>query len=395
MRSEMELRGRRFRRPDGTALPPAATMRAATALVAAAALVAACGSAGGDGAAGGSEEATPREEARAAEAQGYRRVVNVEVRELTRGPFTEIVRVAGRVEAEHDVTVSAEESGTIVELPVEKGSRVRKGDVIARIDDSILRAQVAEARARAGLARETFERRAQLYREERAISELSYLEAKYGAEEAEARLAALEARLARTRVRAPVAGVLDRRHVEVGSTVSPGTAVARVIQLDPIKVTAGVPERYAADVRPGAEAEVGLDVVGDRTFTGTLTYVGSTVDRQSRTLPVELTVRNPDRTIKPEMVATVEIVRRRLDSALVVPQGALVRREEGFVAFVVEDAEAEEAPVARVREVELGPSRQNRVVVTSGLRPGDLLVVVGQQQVADGDRVKVVRRRGE
>lgn len=350
--------------------------------------LAGCGPAGdADGAAGRTgtaAAATPEESGRA----GGRRVINVEVWSVEPRPFTEVIRLTGTAAANREVVVASEEAGVIRELPVEKGSRVRRGQVIARIDDALLRSQVEQARAQAALAQETWERRRQLYEKDRAISELAYLEAKYQAEEAAARLASLEERLRRTRVEAPVEGVLDERLVEVGSTVSPGTPLARIVDLEPMKITAGVPERYAPDVAVGASVRATFDVLPDTAYTGRLVYVGASVDRESRTFPVEMVLPSPGRQVKPEMVAGVEIVRRRWEGALVVPQGALVRQEDGFVAFVVEVDEA--GPVARERPVELGPTRENQVVVTSGLRPGDRLVVVGQNRVAAGDRVRIV-----
>lgn len=363
-------------------------MRAAagTAVLVLTALLAACGGSGGQG----TEPAATGETAavRTGQAGGDGRVVNVEVATLAAEPFTETIRITGVAEANRDVTLSAEESGRIRELPVEKGAPVADGDVVARIDDAILAAEVGQARAQAELARERFERQEQLFRQEQAISEITYLEARYGAEQAAERLASLEERLARTRVRVPFDGVLDDRLVELGSMVSPGTPVARLVDLDPIRVSGGVPERYAPDVEVGTEATVRFDVLPDTSFRARLAYVGATVDRESRTFPVEFTVRNPGRIVKPEMVANIEIVRRRLTGAVVVPQDAVVRREDGFAAFVVE--EGADGPVARVRRLEVGPAREDRVVVRSGLEPGDRLVVVGQNQVAEGDRVRVV-----
>lgn len=375
------------------------------------ALLAACGggstgSAGSDGSVGadgsaasqgssdaaGAPDGAARETSPAAARDGGRatggRVVNVEVVTLGAEPFTETIRVTGVAEANRDVTLSAEESGRIRALPVEKGSPVSGGDVVARIDGTILSAEVGQARAQAELARERFERQQQLFEEERAISEITFLEARYAAEEARERLASLEERLARTRVRVPFAGVLDDRLVELGSMVSPGTAVARLVDLDPIRVSGGVPERYAPDVAVGTEATVRFDVLPDTAFRARLAYVGATVDRESRTVPVEFTVRNPGRMVKPEMVANIEIVRRELAGAVVVPRDALVRREDGFAAFVV--VEGGDGPVARARSLEVGPARQDRVVIRSGLEAGDRLVVVGQNQVAEGDRVRVV-----
>jgi RND family efflux transporter MFP subunit len=318
-------------------------------------------------------------------------VINVEVQVVQPRVFVEDLRLTGTVEAVRDVTVSAEESGVVRELLVEQGSNVAAGQPILRIDDRVLASQAEQARAQAELARETWERRKRLWEEDRVGSELAYLEARYGAEQAAANLATLEERLSRTVVRAPIEGVLDDRMVEVGTMVSPGTPLVRIVDVDPVKVTAGVPERYASDIRTGAGVSVSFDVLEGSYFEGTIRFVGASVNPRNRTFPVEFTVPNPGRAIKPEMVANVSVVRRTLDEVLVVPQQAVVRVSEGYAVFVVR--QEGEREVAEAVPVQLGASQANEVVVTSGLQPGDRLVVVGQAQVAHGDYVRVLEDR--
>ena len=343
--------------------------------------VAACG---GDAQADGA--GTPAEDGSGT----FVRVINVEVMPVETSEFTELIRLTGTVMADQDVMVAAEESGIIRELFVEKGDWVRADQPIAKIDDRVLAAQVNQARANAELAEEVWQRRKTLYEVDQVGSELAYLEARYAAEQTKASLTALQERLERTVVRAPISGVMDSRVVEVGTMVQPGTPLARVVVLNPVKIVAGVPERYAADVDRGARVGVEFTVL-NQTYDGTLTYVGAAVDPSSRTFPVEFRIPNPEGTIKPEMVANIGLVRGTLESAIVVPEESLIRVENGFVAFVVTGSD--DAPTVEARPVVRGAAQQNRVVVEDGLEPGDRLVVVGQQQVADGDRVRVVASR--
>ena len=322
----------------------------------------------------------------------FQRVINVEIQPLVAVDFEERVQLTGTVQANRDVTVSAEEAGVIREILAEEGSRVRQGQPLLRIDDTILRAQVAEAEAREALAQETWERRRRLFEEDGVGSELAYLEARYQADQAAAVLTTLSERLARTVVRAPIAGILERREVELGTMVSPGTPVVRIVQIDPVKVTGGVPERYAAEVTAGSEAVVSFDVLAGEEYASRVGYVGATVNPRNRTFEAELVLSNPGRVIKPEMVASIEILRRMLPDAIVITQEAVVRVEEGYVAFVVSMDEVG-AEVAEVRSLVLGPAQRNLVVVEEGLSPGDRLIVLGQNLVTDGDRVRVVRER--
>jgi membrane fusion protein (multidrug efflux system) len=317
-----------------------------------------------------------------------RRIINVQTVRVEPREFTEFITLTGTLEASTDVQVSAEESGVIRQLLVDKGAYVRAGQPIARIDDQVLRAQYDQARSEAELAKETYERQRRLWEEEKIGTEIAYLRAKYGAETAEANARMLAARLERTVVRAPISGVLDDRLVEVGTMVSPGTPVARIVDADPVEVTAGVPERYAAEIRPGAEVRVTIDHLGGRTFNGQVGYVGTALDQRTRTFPVEFTVANPGGVLKPGMVARLELQRRKLSDALLVPREAVQRVSTGYMVFVV--AGEGERTYAEARPVQLGADAGNEVAIESGLSAGEQVIVVGQQQVANGDVVRVV-----
>lgn len=351
----------------------------ALALAALVALLSGCG--GGE-----TKEAEAAEAADAAP----QRTVSVEVQEVARAPFTDYVQVVGTVEANRDVTVSAEEAGVVRELLVEKGSFVKAGQPIARIDDRLLRAQAEQATAQAKLAAETFERQRRLWEEDKIGTEMAYLNARYGAETAAAGARVLRERLERSVVRAPIPGILEDRMVEVGSMVSPGAPVARIVDLSAVKISGGVPERYASQVQRGGEVQIAFDALGGQAFTGQIHFVGASVESRSRTFPVEVRVPNPSASIKPGMVAAVRIARATAESALVVPQQAVLRDEGGYIVYVA--AEKDGATVAEARPVVPGPSQGNQILIESGLEAGDRVIVVGQQNVARGDRLKIVGR---
>ena len=332
----------------------------------------------------------PEADSAQVDATEFARVINVEVRPLETERFVEEIRLTSVALANQDVQVAAEESGVIRELYVDRGDAVAEGDPIAKIDDRVLSAQVAQARAAAELAEQTWQRRKRLWEEDRVGSEIAYLEARFGAEQSAASLDGLEQRLARTVIRAPFAGVLDDRFVDVGAMVGPGDPVARLVDLTPIKVAAGVPERYARDVRVGEEATVEFPVLDGEPYTARVRYVGATVDPENRTFRIEVEIANPDGLIKPQMAANMAVTRQAVSDAIVVPQDALVRVADGYVVYVL--GERDGTTVAEARAVTLGPARRNRVVVELGVTEGEQLIVVGHRSVADGDRVNVVER---
>jgi RND family efflux transporter MFP subunit len=318
----------------------------------------------------------------------YRRTVNVEVIEVQPSDFASTVRLVGAVDALHDVTLSAEEDGVIQRFFVEKGQRVSRGQAIAKIGDRVLQAQVAEAEATARAARDNYERRQRLFRDEGIGTEAEFVAAEAQADAAAARAGALRARLERTTVRAPVGGIFDARYVDAGEMVGSGDQIGRIIDASQVKVIGGVPERYAADVRAGGLAEIRLDLFPGRVFEGEIAFVATAVEPESRTFEIEILLENPDQLIKPQMVAAVELPTRALEGVLIVPQDALLRVEDGYQILVVREVEGELEAAAR--RAELGPSAANSVVIESGLAAGDRVIVRGQQQVDPGDRVRLI-----
>jgi RND family efflux transporter MFP subunit len=313
--------------------------------------------------------------------------MNVEVAEIQPRAFSHFVRVVGTVEAERDVTVAAEEGGVVESLLADKGDRVSAGDALIKIKDDVLQAQLDQAESQAELAQETWQRQRRLWEQDSVGTEIQYLQARTNAETAEAQARVLRERVARTSVRAPVAGLLDARMVEVGTMVSPGTPIGRILDVDTVKVVAGVPERYAPDIDAGAEVRVTVNALDGREYTGRVDFVGVAVDRDNRTFEVEIVVPNPGLGIKPGMVADVQIARRTIENALAVPRHAVLRREAGYVVFVARDTP--DGPTAVAQPVTLGVSRGELVVVREGLEAGDRVVTVGQQQIADGDRLEI------
>ena len=366
----------------------AAGAPAALAALASAALLLAAGCSPGD--AGNSDPGTAPVAPVTAAADGTAagtRIVNVEVTPITLATFVQHLSAVGEVRALHDITVSAQESGAIAALPATKGARVARGEPLARIADDLLAAQAKEARAMSEVADELLQRRRRLWEQDRVGAEMALLETRSQAIAAAARLEVLEVRLARTLVAAPVAGVIDELYVDVGETVSVGASVARVVTTDHVKVAAGVPERYAPTVAVGAPVMVTFDVLPGREFVGTVDYVGVSVDPRSRTVEIEVLLDNPELVVRPHMAANVRVERERLEQAIVISQDLVQRTEDGFLVYVA--GQRDGAAVALAREVQLGPSSGDQVVVESGLAAGDLLITAGNRQVDDGNRIRV------
>jgi len=314
-----------------------------------------------------------------------RPATRVETLVLEPTSFTDEIELTGTVEAINDATLSAQATGTVMSI-VELGTAVQEGERIAQLDATEAQAALEQAQARYELTQDRYERQEPLYQDS-IITALEFEQVRSERTQARAALAQAEKRLRNTRVTAPFAGTVEERFVQPGEQVAPNDPVARVIDVQPAKVVAGVPERYAGDIEKGNELRIRFQSarLGER--TGTVTFVGSAIDPDSRTFTIEATIANADRTIKPEMVTQIRLDRTTIEDALVIPRPAVVRDEAGTHVYTLERTDS--TAIARKRDIVLGPSTGARVAVESGLQANDEIVVVGQTNLAPGQPVEV------
>jgi RND family efflux transporter MFP subunit len=319
------------------------------------------------------------------------KIINVEVSRIVPQPFEEYIRLTGVAKAHDDIMISAEEPGRVTRVVVDRGTRVRRGQLLFRIDDRLLRSQIATAEAESSFAADAYERQKAVW-DNKIGTELAYLERKNAAAVAAARLDGLRTRLDNTYIKSPIDGVLDARYIDEGEMVALGAPMGRVLSSEVIKIEVGVPERFAGDVHLEGRVLVDFDVLADMDFEGSIEFVGSAVDPGNRTFPIEIELENPGGLIKPEMIANTRVVRHQYDSAIVVPEQAIRVTENGFVAYVAVDSET--GTIAEERRVEAGPSYADLIVIEKGLQAGDRLITRGHLQVAQGSHVEIVDGSG-
>ena len=311
--------------------------------------------------------------------------MQVETLVLSPGPFEDVIELTGSVEALNDATLSAQASGTITRL-ADRGERVRSGGLVAQIDPTQERAATEQLRAQFELAEDRLERQRPLYRDS-IISAIEYEQIRTEYNRAKAALQEAEERLAKTRVETPFAGTVEERFMERGEQASPGMQIARVVNTQRVRVTAGVPERYANDIQSGTPVRLDFRRYGGDVRKGAVTFAGRAISAETRTFPIEVQVDNPDGRLKPEMVARLVVTRSQRDSALVVPRTAVVRDELGTHLFVAVPTDS--TVVAEKRDVVLGSRYAERAVVLSGVQRGEQIIVAGQNNLAPGDPVNV------
>ncbi len=276
--------------------------------------------------------------------------------------------------------LAAEVAGRVETVRAGEGERVAAGRVLAEIDTRAQRQRLAEAEAVHRHRQELF-RRAEKLLAKKSITEQQYLDAITERDVAVAQLETARLMLEKSRVAAPWPGTVALRRVEAGDYVVPGQPVVELLEVRRLKVRAPAPASDVPYLRRGLGAEVRLDVYPGEVFRGEITCLAAELDPAARTLDVEVEIANPDRRLRPGMYARIELPRRTLSGAVLVPLAAVVELETSKVVYVVEDQRAVQRPV------ELGMVLGGEVVIARGLEPGERLIVEGQRQVSPGQRV--------
>jgi multidrug efflux system membrane fusion protein len=328
---------------------------------------------------GGRNEPDARKEP--AHLAARQQVPQVRVRTQTVQQHTQTLAVQARTKAEKKVTVAAETTGRVVELLVDKGDTVEKGELLARIDAQDKPARLAEARARLDQRRIELEAARQLSEKGyRAQNQLAEARAYY--EEAMAAVSKADIALADTKVRAPFAGQVGDRMVEVGDYLTDGAPILRLVDLDPIEVVADVSERDIGMLHIGDRATAEL-ITGER-IEGRISYIASEADEDTRTFGVEMTAPNPDRRARDGVTASLRVAVRQAPAHLLAPS-ILTLTDQGMVGVKYLD----EGDRVRFQEVDILSDTREGIWVT-GLPDEVTLITVGQNFVNVGQEVEPV-----
>ncbi|MFC5768278.1 efflux RND transporter periplasmic adaptor subunit, partial [Thauera sinica] len=312
--------------------------------------------------------------------------VLVEVRAVELRPLADDVTAVGSLVSNESVVLRPEVAGRISAIRFREGAAVRKGDVLVELDAAVQRAELQQAQANLKLA-EANSRRAEDLFARKFVSQSSLDTARSQLEVARATSALAQARLERTQIRAPFAGVVGIRDVSPGDFVKDGDALVNIEDIATLKVDFRLPELYLERIRPGQTLEVASDVLPGETFAATVDAINPLVDAQGRAIALRAHLDNPKGRLRPGVFVRVRLILAQRTSVMVVPEEALVPAP-GNVQFVyrVVDGKAQRA------EVKTGVRRDAMVEIVDGLSPGALVVTAGQLKLRDGAPVEVAQR---
>ncbi len=295
------------------------------------------------------------------------------------------VRATGTILADEEVELRSEISGKVEKIYFSEGTRVRRGDLLVKIDDSELQAQREKLESQVNLAQDKERRRRLLY-EKQSISPEDYEIALNELNAIRAELQLVQARIQKTEIRAPFDGLIGLRYVSEGSYVSSTTRIASLQNVRKVKIDFSIPERYVRSVRKGQT--VLFNVAGqDEKFEGKILAIEPKIDPATRSILLRAISANDRGLIVPGGFAEMELVLETFPDALMVPTQALVPDDQGQKVYLYRGGVAEEA------RVETGLRTETEVQVTSGIATQDTVLTSGLLQVVSGTPLKLTEVR--
>ncbi|MEM8523983.1 MAG: efflux RND transporter periplasmic adaptor subunit [Bacteroidota bacterium] len=304
---------------------------------------------------------------------------------VERSDFAHYTDVQGSVEAEDLVSVSSETGGRIVDLKIQEGQSVRKGQLVAKVDLEQVEKQIAELETQLELANDLYDRQKRLWDQEIG-SEVQFLQAKNNKERLEKSLESIKLQLSKEEVYAPISGIVEMLILNAGEIAAPGAPIAQILNTSKVKIVADVPETLIRAVNRGQRVVASIPAL-DWEKEVRITDLGRTIDKTNRTLKVEAAISNNGR-IKPNLLATMRIKDKEEKDVVTIPL-ELVQQEVGGDKYVMVKAQGDESAIAQKVFVKTGESYDGNVVIEEGLKGGEEIIVKGSRSLNDGQGIEV------
>ncbi len=295
--------------------------------------------------------------------------------------FEDNLSLSGSLEANEQVDIRSEVSGIVESINFDEGSSVQKGQILFKVNDVELRAQLIKARTAQNLASEN-ERRAKLLLEKEAISQEEYDVASADFQSAKAQTQLINAQMAKATVRAPFSGKIGLRSISKGTYVTPTTVVAKLANTTQVKITFSIPEKYASQMKVGNTLSF-TTAGSDKKYSAKIYAKEPEIEVATRTLKLRAIAQNTDGNLLPGTFANVELPLEKITDAILVPTEVLIPIQNGKKIFVYRNG------IAKEQIVETSARTNEDVLVTSGLKLGDTILTTGVMTLKDGAPVEI------
>lgn len=290
------------------------------------------------------------------------------------------ISVTGTVTANEMVELRPEIAGKISYLSISEGKPVQQGQLLVKLVDDDLRAQLKKVVAQAKLANDKLLRQKELLNIQ-GVSKEEYDAADNEVQSLLADAEILKVQLARTEIRAPFSGVIGLRNVSTGSTINQENVIATIQQINPVKIDFSIPERYSQVLKVNTKIDFLIEGSSNK-FTGIIYAIEPQIDTGTRTLKVRARAENSDNKITPGAFARIDILLDQINDALVVPTEAIVPILKGAQVFVSKGG------IANAEPVKIGVREEKTVQIVEGISAGDTLITSGIMSIRQGSKLK-------
>lgn len=307
---------------------------------------------------------------------------------LEKQRFERFTEIQGNVESALSAAAAAEVGGRVMRITVEEGDRVREGQLIAELDLEQINKQMAELEKSLELAEDIYARQERLWNQNIG-SEIQYLESKNNVERLRKSMETLEFQLTKSKVYAPISGVVDMVSLEPGELASPGVPIVQILSTGRLQVVADLPENYLQTVKRGDQVLVSYPSIAYEQ-EARISLIGSTIDPANRTFKIEVNTGNPGGKLKPNLLAVVKVKEYEEEEAIVIALD-LIQQEVGGKKYVMIAEQAAEILVARKVYVTTGESYDGKVVVITGLEGNENIIERGARGLAEGEPLEITQ----
>ena len=299
--------------------------------------------------------------------------------------FDHFLEVQGKVDGEDNIAVSAQMPGVITNVLVKEGDAVRRGQVMALTDNSVLRQQVENIKTQLNFATNLYNKQKTLW-DQQIGSEVQYLTSKNNKESLEANLAAMNDQLEMTKIKSPINGTVEEVNLKVGQLASPGMPAVRVVNFASAKVIADISEAYASKVKVGNKVIVYFPDF-DKEVETKVHFTSKYINPVNRTFTTEVRLKPSDVAYRANMLAVVKINDYSNPSTFVIPVSLIKESSGGKYIYLAKEEKGK--LTARRQTIEVGGTYNGMAEVTSGLQDGDKLITTGYNNLVEGQLIKV------
>jgi len=317
--------------------------------------------------------------------QQNERIAHVNINQVNPEIFMHFIEVQGTIESDNNILVPSQSAGIVKKIYVDKGEKISRGQLLAELDGAILESSIAEIKNSLELATIIYERQERLWNKNIG-TEIEYLQAKNNKENLEKKLQTLNEQYKLTKIISPINGTVDEVMVKEGEAAAAGLGAIRIVQLTNLKIKAALSENYILQVKKGDIVRVYIPVMG-KEFNLRVDAASQVIDPQNRTFNIEIKIPINKKGIKPNMLAILTINDYTNAEALTVPQKIV--QKTGREQFLFIAAKESDKWFAKKRIVETGKYYNDKIEIVEGLEEGEYVVIVGYQNLADGQMIVV------